>query len=368
MHQKGKTLTEDPQGSPSLISVPRFFIVSLRNRYAGSFSTKAPSSGFVFWYHKFVVMERVQHLDVPPYFDGSDYGYWKARMEVYLKSIDERVWMYANYGWAWSNNSQTSVRVEDELSESQLNSKGLNAIFKAVSPEEFKRIYRCRTSHEAWYILQRTHEAAWIAKKAKIENLKYRFEKIRMQEDETFDEFYVKLNDIVNSSFKLGERIPKWRIVRKVLRSLPKRFSLKITYIEESKDFDSIKIEELVGSLQTYEKILNQHNRKFLGLKILQEELNGSFEKFVISKKNESKKNLLRAYGTPKCETTKDSKGRRENKTRSIQCHGCSGYGHMRIECPNYLKFKRQAMNAFLGDESESDETEENGSVLARSL
>ncbi len=368
MHQKGKTLTEDPQGSPSLISVPRFFIVSLRNRYAGSFSTKLPSSGFVFWYHKFVVMERVQHLDVPPYFDGSDYGYWKARMEVYLKSIDERVWLYANYGWAWSNNSQTSLKVKDELSESQLNSKGLNAIFKAVSPEEFKRIYRCKTSHEAWYILQRTHEAAWIAKKAKIENLKYRFEKIRMKEDETFDEFYAKLNDIVNSSFKLGERIPKWRIVRKVLRSLPKRFSLKITYIEESKDFDSIKIEELVGSLQSYEQILNQHNRKFLGLKILQEELSGSFEKFVISKKNESKKNLLRAYGTPKCGTTKDSKGRRENKTRSIQCHECSGYGHMRFECSNYLKFKRQAMNAFLGDESESDETEENGSVLARSL
>ena len=42
-----------------------------------------------------------------------------------------------------------------------------------------------------------------------------------MKEDESFDEFYVKLKDIVNSTFNLGETIPEPKIVRKVLRSLP---------------------------------------------------------------------------------------------------------------------------------------------------
>ena len=42
-----------------------------------------------------------------------------------------------------------------------------------------------------------------------------------MKEDESFDEFYVKLKDIVNSAFNLGETIPEPKIVRKVLRSLP---------------------------------------------------------------------------------------------------------------------------------------------------
>ena len=42
-----------------------------------------------------------------------------------------------------------------------------------------------------------------------------------MEEDESFDEFYVKLKDIVNSAFNLGETIPELKIVRKVLRSLP---------------------------------------------------------------------------------------------------------------------------------------------------
>ena len=60
-----------------------------------------------------------------------------------------------------------------------------------------------------------------------------------MEEDESFDEFYSSLKDIVNSAFNLWETIPKPKVVRKVLRSLPERFHAKITAIEESKDIDS---------------------------------------------------------------------------------------------------------------------------------
>ena len=73
-----------------------------------------------------------------------------------------------------------------------------------------------------------------------------------MEEDESFDEFYAKFKDLVNSAFNLGETISKPKIVRKVLRSLPKRFRAKITVIEESKDIDKIPLTELVGNLQTY--------------------------------------------------------------------------------------------------------------------
>ena len=74
-----------------------------------------------------------------------------------------------------------------------------------------------------------------------------------MEEDESFDEFYAKLKDIVNLAFNLGETILESKIVRKVLRSLPKRFHAKITEIEESKDIDKIPLTELIGNLQTYE-------------------------------------------------------------------------------------------------------------------
>ena len=74
-----------------------------------------------------------------------------------------------------------------------------------------------------------------------------------MEEDESFDEFYAKLKDIVNSTFNLGETIPKPKIVRKVVKSLLERFHAKITMIEELMDIDKIPLTELVGNLQTYE-------------------------------------------------------------------------------------------------------------------
>ena len=56
-----------------------------------------------------------------------------------------------------------------------------------------------------------------------------------MEEDESFDEFFAKLKDIVNSTFNLGETISEPKVVRKVLRFLRERFYAKIITIEESK-------------------------------------------------------------------------------------------------------------------------------------
>ena len=74
-----------------------------------------------------------------------------------------------------------------------------------------------------------------------------------MFDDESFDEFYAKLNDIVNSAYNLGEIHDQPKIVRKILRSLTENFRPKVTAITESKDVDSIPIDKLVGSLQSYE-------------------------------------------------------------------------------------------------------------------
>ena len=70
-----------------------------------------------------------------------------------------------------------------------------------------------------------------------------------MGEDESFNEFYVKLKDIVNSTSNLGETIPEPKIVRKMLRSLPERFHVKITTIKESKDIDKVPLTELISNL-----------------------------------------------------------------------------------------------------------------------
>ena len=129
----------------------------------------------------------------------------------------------------------------------------MNALFSADTNEEFKKISSTEIAKEAWTTLQTTYEGTKAVEDSKLQRLTTSFEKIKMEEDESFDEFYAKLKDIVNSAFNLGETIPEPKIVRKVLRSLPERFHAKITAIEESKDIDKIPLTELVGNLQTYE-------------------------------------------------------------------------------------------------------------------
>ena len=133
------------------------------------------------------------------------------------------------------------------------NSRALNVIFSAVTNEEFKKISLTETTKEVWTILQTTYEGTKVVKNSKLQRLTTSFEEIKMEEDESFDEFYTKLKDIVNSAFNLRETIPEPKVVRKVLRYLLERFHAKITAIEESKDIDSVLLTELICNLQTYE-------------------------------------------------------------------------------------------------------------------
>ena len=83
-----------------------------------------------------------------------------------------------------------------------------------------------------------------------------RFENIKMHENQTFSFFYYKLIDIINSSFNLGKPSLDSKVVRKILRSLPKRFRPKVIAIEKSKNIDFIKVDEFIGSIQTCKMIL----------------------------------------------------------------------------------------------------------------
>ena len=82
-----------------------------------------------------------------------------------------------------------------------------------------------------------------------------------MSDDESFDEFYAKLNNIVNSAFTLGEVYDQPKIVRKILGSLTEDFRSKVTTIIESKDVDSIPVDEHVESLQSYKFDLPKTNK-----------------------------------------------------------------------------------------------------------
>ncbi|KAA0050595.1 gag-pol polyprotein [Cucumis melo var. makuwa] len=76
-----------------------------------------------------------------------------------------------------------------------------------------------------------------------------------MFEDESVSEYNERVMEIANAnkSLLLGEKIPDSKIVRKVLRSLPRKFDMKVTAIDEAHNNTTLKIDELFGSLLTFE-------------------------------------------------------------------------------------------------------------------
>ena len=127
-------------------------------------------------------MDWSESLNVPPYFDGSNYAFWKVRMKAFLCSIDESVWDAVDIGWTRPKAAK-SIWDKAALVASNANSKALNAIFCGVSPNEFHRISHIIVAKEAWEILKNTYEGTKKVKDTKLQMLTTRFEAFKMSED-----------------------------------------------------------------------------------------------------------------------------------------------------------------------------------------
>ena len=137
-------------------------------------------------------MDHEQTLLIPPLFDGTNYAYWKVCMKVFLQALGEHVWQAVKVGWIKPKEAPMD-QDEATVIVANFNSKALNALFCGVTNEEFKKISSTEVAKEAWTILEITYEGTKVVKTMKLQRLTSRFEEIRMEEDETFNEFSAKL-------------------------------------------------------------------------------------------------------------------------------------------------------------------------------
>ena len=156
----------------------------------------------------------------------------------------------------------------------------------------------------------------------------------------------------MNLAFNLGETIPEPKIVRKVIKSLPRRFHANITLIEESKDIDKIPLTELAGNLQTYElgltKIGKSGKSKSMALKAKSSDMDESsddedskmksyvtrqFKKFI---KNANGKGFDKDHRQSSSSQFKSQdKGKKDARDgdqyivpSKPKCFECQGFGH----------------------------------------
>jgi hypothetical protein len=187
-----------------------------------------------------------------------------------------------------------------------------------------------------------------------------------MLEEETFGEFYSKMSDLRNSMVSLGKPVSNVKFIRKILRSLPECFRIKVTTIEESKDLEEMKIEKLVGSLQTYELSLPPVKKlKTISLKASKKKVEVSteddseVEEKAVAMLAKNFRRLMRDDRFKKKFSEKMKNAPREAEPeeaekkdpRGPRCFECSGFGHIRADCGNLKNGKGKAYNVTLSDE-----------------
>ena len=167
-------------------------------------------------------MDRSQSLNAPPYFDRSNYAFWKVCIRAFLCAIDKTVWDSVENGYV---RPITAKSKWDKATLALTNaSKAINAISCGVPTDEFHRISHVKTAKEVWTILETTYKGTNKVKDTKLQMLTTRFEEVKMSDDESFNSFCGRLNEIVIAKLNLGEKIEDAKVVRKILRPLPKSF------------------------------------------------------------------------------------------------------------------------------------------------
>ncbi|CAM8904380.1 unnamed protein product [Rhodiola kirilowii] len=133
------------------------------------------------------------------------------------------------------------------------NSKAMNAIFSGVDENVMKLIINCEVAKEAWDILQTAYEGTDLVRDPRMQIVTTKFEEMKMKDSETIPEFNARVLDLSNEAAALGKPIDEERMASNVLRLLPPRFAMKVTATEEMHDISKLKLDELMGSLRTYE-------------------------------------------------------------------------------------------------------------------
>ena len=108
--------------------------------------------------------------------------------------------------------------------------------------------------------MNKAYAGADKVKKVRLQTLKRQFELLQMEENEGIGDFFGRLQVLTNSMKGYGEKFTDLILIEKVLRSLNPKFDHIVVAIEESKDLESMSIDELQGSFEAHEQRLQERN------------------------------------------------------------------------------------------------------------
>jgi hypothetical protein len=143
--------------------------------------------------------------------------------------------------------------VEGEREDRAKDRRALAAILRGVPPEMKAGLAVKKTAKEAWASVMKMRGGDERVKAANIQRLMKEFELLSFGDGETVAEFAVRVDRLNARLGDLGEVLGDSRVVRKVLRSVPRRLKQVAVSIEIHGDLNKLTLDELIGQLQVAE-------------------------------------------------------------------------------------------------------------------
>ncbi|XP_047943636.1 uncharacterized protein LOC125190382 [Salvia hispanica] len=192
-----------------------------------------------------------------PKLEKHNYGNWSIQMRVLLQS--QELWDIVQDGYT----EPASQEAEDALTNNQKNAlrvarkrdkKALFNIYQGIDETTFEKVSAATTSKQAWEILKNAFTGVDKAIRVRLQILRGEFESLAMSETESILDYFTRTLVIVNQIKRQGENIEDVRVIEKVLRSLTLKFEHVVAAIEESKDLNTMSIDQLQSSLEVHEQ------------------------------------------------------------------------------------------------------------------
>ncbi|GAV76842.1 LOW QUALITY PROTEIN: zf-CCHC domain-containing protein/DUF4219 domain-containing protein/UBN2 domain-containing protein, partial [Cephalotus follicularis] len=161
-----------------------------------------------------------------PYFDGNNYSHWKAKMTIFIQSLDYNLWDLTVDG---PNLPTITLENGDVVSKPRnlyddndrkrvINAKAKHIIICAINSNDFNRISSCIFAKEKWDRLEVTYEGTNQVKEAKISMLVHDYEMFTMNEKEDIKSMFSRFTNIINALQALDKTYSNSKMVRKILR------------------------------------------------------------------------------------------------------------------------------------------------------
>ncbi|XP_021320538.1 uncharacterized protein LOC110436975 [Sorghum bicolor] len=191
----------------------------------------------------------------PPFFDGTNYPYWKIRMSAHLQGIDWLVWEICDDA-AFVVLEPRARTTQDQKDRHNANSRARSVLFSSLSLSEFERVSDCATAREIWVRLQSYHEGTAHVKTRLYETYKREYENFTQLDGESIDAMFSRFQTIINKMRANKAQLPYDDHERalKLLYALDRKvWDVKVSAIIESLNYDTITVDELFSKLKSTE-------------------------------------------------------------------------------------------------------------------